>query len=93
MPLVTVARPGTRREALRRLSPVGGTRWWEITCRLLDATESARLHEITDETGRGRDDDRNDRWWLTRFESMAGMGSWEWDRSTARWSGPTPCGA
>ncbi len=86
--LVAAVRPGTRREALRWPSPVGGTRWWEITCRLLDATGSAMLYEITDETTRSRSDERNDRWRLTRLESMAGMGSWEWDPldGTVEWS-------
>jgi len=87
--LLNAVRPGTRREALRWPSPVGGTRWWEITCRLLDAVEPALLYEITDETQRHRSDDRNDRWRLARLEAMAGMGSWEWDPldNGVEWSG------
>lgn len=85
--LMVGVRPGTRREALRWPSPVGGTRWWEITCRLLDG-ESALLYEITDETGRHHGEERNDRWRLARLESMAGMGSWEWNPldDTIEWS-------
>ncbi len=88
LPLLLSVRPGTRREALRWPSPVGGTRWWEITCRLLDAAEPALLYEITDETPHHHSDDRNDRWWLARLEAMAGMGSWEWDPldNTVEWS-------
>lgn len=86
--LLHAVRPGTRREALRWPSPVGGTRWWEVTCRLLDSAEPALLYEITDETAGHRSDDRNDRWRLARLEAMAGMGSWEWDPldNTVEWS-------
>lgn len=72
-------RPGTRREALRWPSPVGGTRWWEVSCRLLEPTTMGLLYEITDETPRQLREDRNDRWRLDRLEAIAGMGSWEWD--------------
>jgi diguanylate cyclase (GGDEF)-like protein len=86
--LLHTVRPGTRRAALRWPSPVGGTRWWEITCRLLDATEAALLYEITDETAHHHSDDGNDRWRLSRLEAMAGIGSWEWDPldNSIRWS-------
>lgn len=86
--LLYAVRPGTRRAALRWPSPVGGTRWWEITCRLLDAAEPALLFEITDETARQHSDDGNDRWRLSRLEAMAGIGSWDWDPldNTVRWS-------
>ncbi|MBC8091934.1 MAG: EAL domain-containing protein, partial [Pseudonocardia sp.] len=86
--LLHTVRTGTRRGALRWPSPVGGTRWWEITCRLLDAAEPALLYEITDETARHHSDDGNDRWRLSRLEAMAGIGSWEWDPldNSVRWS-------
>ncbi|MCX6462621.1 MAG: EAL domain-containing protein [Pseudonocardiales bacterium] len=88
VPLLQAIRPGTRREMLRWPSPVGGTRWWEITCRLLGAGGAALLYEITDETAHRPDTDRNDRWRLARLEALAGMGSWEWDPldNTVEWS-------
>lgn len=77
--LLQVVRPGTRRELVRWPSPVGGTRWWEVTCRHLDQSGSEVLYEITDETARRPGNARNDRWRLARLEALAGMGSWEWD--------------
>lgn len=79
LPLLHGVRPGTRREAVRWPSPVGGTRWWGIACQVFDPAESALLYEISDETSLQMRDDRNDRWRLDRLETMAGMGSWEWD--------------
>ena len=88
LPLVRAVRPGTRRELVRWPSPVGGTRWWEVTCRLLDAGGSEVLYEITDETARRPGNARNDRWRLARLEALAGMGSWEWDPldNSVEWS-------
>jgi diguanylate cyclase (GGDEF)-like protein len=79
VPLLLGVRPGTRREMLRWPSPVGGTRWWQITCRPLAAADPGVLYEITDETAQRPDAERNDRWRLARLEALAGMGSWEWD--------------
>ncbi len=81
-------RPGTRRKLLRWPSPVGGTRWWQISCRLLRPGEHALLYEITDETAHHADTERNDTWRLARLEAMAGMGSWEWDPldNSVQWS-------
>ena len=90
LPLLTDVRRGTRRDVLRWPSPVGGTRWWQVSSHPLDTDGPAVLYEITDET---TPDDRDGRgraaqWRLSRLEALAGMGSWDWDLASDRveWS-------
>jgi diguanylate cyclase (GGDEF)-like protein len=77
-------RPGTRRIKLSWPSPASGSRCWQVTCSPLDATDTALLYEIVDETA-GREPDgvdlgpRTADWRLARMEAMAGMGSWTWN--------------
>ena len=78
--LLRTVRPGARWATLRWPSPVGGTRWWEVACRHLGTGDPAVLYEITDETERHRlnPGGHSAQWRLSRLESIAGMGTWEW---------------
>jgi diguanylate cyclase (GGDEF)-like protein len=82
--VLAAVRPGTPWTPVRWPSPSGGTRWWQVTCTELDATGSALLYEISDQTA-GHDPDGVDlgpptaAWRLARMEAMAGMGSWVWN--------------
>jgi len=88
--LLRGVRPGARWASLRWPSPVGGTRWWQLACRHLGPGDPAVLYEITDETDRHERDlgVRNAQWRLSRLETTAGMGSWDWNPLTGRvhWS-------
>jgi diguanylate cyclase (GGDEF)-like protein len=74
-------RPGARWTSVRWPSPVGGDRWWQVACRLLGPGDPTLLYEITDETERHDQDlgDRAAQWRLSRLETLAGMGTWDWD--------------
>jgi diguanylate cyclase (GGDEF)-like protein/PAS domain S-box-containing protein len=78
---------GTRRGVLRWPSPVGGTRWWQVSCRALDG---ALLYEVVDTTDRrAREQDAHDAGWrLSRLERMPGLGTWLWEPGSDRvvWS-------
>ncbi|MBA3524933.1 MAG: EAL domain-containing protein [Geodermatophilaceae bacterium] len=76
--------PGLGRAPMRWPSPRGGTRWWQVTCTVLDDAGRAFLYEINDETARYDADGRDlgpptAQWRLSRLEAMAGMGSWVWN--------------
>lgn len=89
--LLREVRQGAQRATVRWPSPVGGTRWWLVSCRLFGAGgigaggfstgDEAMLYEIVDETSRHEHDMgvRSSQWRLARLEAMAGMGSWDWD--------------
>lgn len=84
LPLLGEMPPGLSRSPLRWPSPVGGTRWWQVTNSMFDVTTGTLLYEITDETARYDADGRDlgpptAQWRLTRLEAMAGMGSWVWN--------------
>lgn len=88
LPVLLAVRPGARRQLMSWSSPHGGTRWWEISCRVLGPVDAELLYEITDETDNRSSGERNDRWRLSRLEALAGMGSWEWNPRTnvVEWS-------
>ena len=75
--------PGGSRAEVRWTAEGGTTRWWDVTCRRLDETDTGRgttLYEITDVTARQEraTRSRNGEWRLARLEALARMGTWEW---------------
>ena len=93
LPALGDIRPGLVRAPLRWPSPLGGTRWWQVTSTVVDETGRAVLYEITDETARYDADGvdlgpRAAQWRLARLEAMAGIGSWSWNvpQNRIEWS-------
>lgn len=76
-------RPGSGPAPLRWPSPLGGTRWWQVTSTLVDPAADDLLVEVTDETAKydvdGDLGSPTAQWRLARLEAMAGMGSWVWN--------------
>ena len=81
--LSEVPRGGSRAD-VRWTAGGGATRWWDVTCRQMDETDTGRgalLYEIVDVTARRERATRarSGEWRLARLEALARMGTWEWD--------------
>ena len=81
--LSEVPRGGSRAD-VRWTAGGGATRWWDVTCRQMDETDTGRgalLYEIVDATVRQERATRarSGEWRLARLEALARMGTWEWD--------------
>jgi diguanylate cyclase (GGDEF)-like protein len=72
-------RPGAQDVTVRWPSPTGSTRWWRVTCTVLEP-DRRLLYEITDRTSQFLIERSVGmpvaEWRLTRFEALTGMGSW-----------------
>jgi diguanylate cyclase (GGDEF)-like protein/PAS domain S-box-containing protein len=76
-------RPGETDGTVRWPAPDGSTRWWRVTCTVLEPPDRAFLYEITDRTTLFLVERQIGvpvaEWRLSRFEALAGMGSWVWN--------------
>ncbi|MCO1657497.1 putative bifunctional diguanylate cyclase/phosphodiesterase [Pseudonocardia humida] len=76
-------RPGAGDVTVRWPAPDGSTRWWQVSCTVLEPDAGSLLYEITDRTARFSLERRLGvavaEWRLSRFEALARMGSWVWN--------------
>jgi hypothetical protein len=76
-------RPGARDVTVRWPAPDGSTRWWQVTCTVLEPPARTLLYEISDRTALFFLERRMGvpvaEWRLSRFQALARMGSWVWN--------------